>query len=400
MPEFSYRALDARKQFTSGHLQAVSVEAAVEQLLELGYTPLATAASRGHQAVGWKRFIPRPTVKPREVTRLLQDLALLLRSGLPLDDGLKLLTDNANSAMAATLRQMRKVIGSGGNFGEALEADPATASPDLIAIVKAAEAAGNLEHALRTVADQRAKQDAVSAKVRAAVRYPLFLFVVAGGVLVFFLTFVVPQFADVIRDYGGQTDRTVSIVIAISTFLRENGHAIVAGLVAILAAGLLALRTPKAKAFMLRILFRIPGLRGLVTLRRTASFCRGLSTLLASGVILTDALRLLSEARNDGGELKAIIGSVRRGGRLVDALEEANFVPALAARMLRVGEEAGSLDTVAGRCADFYEAKLAEEIDKLTGIVGPAAIVLISVLVGTLIVSIMSALLSINQMVM
>lgn len=400
MPEFAYRALDGRKQFTSGHLQAMSLEAAIDQLLELGYTPLSTVPSRGDQDLGWKRLLPRPTVKPREVTTLLQDLALLLRSGLVLDDGLKLLTDNASSAMGRILRQMRKVIGSGGNFGEALEGNPATALPDLIAIVKAAEAAGNLEHALRTVAEQRAKQDSVSAKVRAALRYPVFLLVVAIAVLVFFLTFVVPQFADVIHDYGGKTDPLVVTVIALSEFLRTNGEAIVAGLVAGLAAMFIAFRMPVVRVRMLKVLFHIPGLRGLVTLRRTANFCRGLSTLLANGVILTDALRLLGEARNDGGELKSIIDSVRRGGRLVDALEESNFVPELAARMLRVGEEAGSLDTVAARCADFYEAKLTEQIDKLTAVVGPAAIVLISSLVGTLIVSIMSTLLGINQMVM
>jgi general secretion pathway protein F len=400
MPEFAYRALDARKQFTSGHLQAMSLEAAVDQLLELGYTPLSTIPSRGDQELGWKRFIPRPTVKPREVTTLLQDLALLLRSGLPLDDGLKLLTDNANSAMSRVLLQMRKVIGSGSNFGEALEANPATALPDLIAIVKAAEAAGNLEHALRTVAEQRAKQDTVSAKVRAAIRYPVFLLFVAVAVLVFFLTFVVPQFSDVIRDYGGQPDWTVVTVIAISDFLRLNGETILIALATGLAAIFVAFRMPEVRWRMRKLFFQLPGLRGLVALRRTANFCRGLSTLLANGVILTDALRLLSEARNDGGELKAIIDNVRRGGRLVDALEASDFVPELAARMLRVGEEAGSLDTVAARCADYYEAKLTEQIDKLTSIAGPAAIVLISSLVGTLIVSIMSTLLSINQMAM
>jgi len=400
MAEFAYRALDGRKQFTSGHLQAMSLEAAVEQLLELGYTPLSTVPSRGDPELGWKRFIPRPMVKPREVTTLLQDLALLLRSGLPLDDGLKLLTNNANGAMARVLRQMRKVIGSGANFGEALEANPATASPDLVAIVKAAEAAGNLEHALRTVAEQRAKQDSVSAKVRSALRYPIFLLFVAVAVLVFFLTFVVPQFADVIRDYGGKADWTVTMVIGISDFLRHNGEAIMMELAAALAMIFVASRMPSVRARMVRFFLKFPGLRGLVTLRRTASFCRGLSTLLGNGVILTDALRLLSETRNDGGELESIIDKVRRGGRLVDALEEVNFVPELASRMLRVGEEAGSLDTVAARCADYYEAKLSERIDTLTAIVGPAAIVLISSLVGTLIVSIMSTLLSINQMVM
>src|SRR5216683_4511424 len=99
MPEFAYKALDSRRQFASGQLQAVSSNAAIEQLIELGYIPLSTTLSGQNRDLGWRRFIPQPPIKQREVTILLQDLALLLRSGLPLDDGLKLLTDNASSAM-------------------------------------------------------------------------------------------------------------------------------------------------------------------------------------------------------------------------------------------------------------------------------------------------------------
>jgi general secretion pathway protein F len=95
-----------------------------------------------------------------------------------------------------------------------------------------------------------------------------------------------------------------------------------------------------------------------------------------------------------------VFDRVRRGGRLVDAITETKLVPQLAARMLRVGEESGALDVAAARCANYYEAKLTEQIDKLTGIIGPAAIVFIATVIGTLIVSIMSTLLSIDQMVM
>jgi general secretion pathway protein F len=400
MPEFAYKALDSRRQFASGQLQAVSSNAAIEQLIELGYIPLSTTLSGQNRDLGWRRFIPQPPIKQREVTILLQDLALLLRSGLPLDDGLKLLTDNASSAMARLIRQMRKVIGSGGTFGDALQSHSATALPDLIAMVKAAEVAGNLEQALRAISEQRLKQEKVGAKIRNAVRYPLFLLFVAIAVLLFFLTFVVPQFADVVRDFGGQADWTVVTVIAVSDGLRQNWDAIVAIFVALLGLGFVAWRVPSARSRLLSTLIQLPGVRGIVVLRRTAHFCRGLGTLLANGVVLTDALRLLSESRSDGNQLKSIIDHIRRGGRLVDSLTETNFVPPLAARMLRVGEEAGSLDAVATRCAEYYEAKLADQVDKMAGFVGPAAIVLISSLVGTLIVSIMSTLLSINQIAM
>jgi general secretion pathway protein F len=400
MAEFSYKALDGRKQFVSGQLQAASMAAAIDQLIELGYVPLSTAPSASFRGAGWKRFIPQPTVSKREITILLQDLALLLRSGLPLDDGLRLLTDNTSGVMARVIRQMRRTIGSGTNFADALQSQPATSLPDLVAIVKSAEAAGNLEQALSHVAQERMKQERVNAKIRSAVRYPIFLLVVSVAVLLFFLIFVVPQFADVIRDFGAQPDPLVTTVMAISDGLRNNGQVILALGLFLAAGALLAWRSQTVRPKFVALFSRVPGIRGVVLLRRTTHFARGLGMLLGHGVTLTDALRLLSEAHVGDDRLRVVSDHIRRGGRLVDAIEKTNFVPPLAARMLRVGEESGSLDVVAARCADYYEAKLTEQVDKLAGIVGPAAIVLISSLVGTLIVSVMSTLLSINRMAM
>jgi len=398
MPEFTYQALDARKKFTSGQLHAASMSAAVEQLVELGYVPLSTKPSVSDRGVGWKKFLPQPRVTKREVTILLQDLASLLHSGLPLDDSLRLLAENASAGMAHLLRQLRSAVESGGNFADALKSHPATASPELVAVIKSAEAAGDLEHALRPLAEERLKRERLNAKVSAAVRYPLFLLFISVAVLVFFLSFVIPQFADAVRDFGGQTDWSVMTVIAISDGLRANGYLIgIAGLIFV-SICLLALRVQRVRNRIIGIFSRLPGIRGIVILRRTTHFCRGLGMLLANGVILTDALRLLSEAQADGSQLKIISDHVRRGGRLVDSIEETNFLPPLATRMLRVGEETGSLDSAATRCANYHEAKLTEQVDKLAGIVGPAAVIFISTVVGTLIVSIMSTLLSINQM--
>lgn len=400
MAEFAYKALDGRKQFVTGELQALSLNAAVEQLIELGYIPLSTIPTSQDRGAGWNRFVPQTKVSKREITILLQDLALLLRSGLPLDDGLKLLTDQASGAAARLIGQLRKAIGSGSNFADALQSQPATALPDLIAVVKSAEAAGNLEHALGVVAQERLKREKVSVKVRSAVRYPIFLLIVSIAVLVFFLVFVVPQFADVVRDFGAHPDSLVTTVIAISDGMRQNGDAIAVMAAVLIGIAFLAWRMRRVRTILVALFSELPVIRGILILRRTTNFCRGLGTLLANGVTLTDALRLLSEAQIGGDRLRVIADHIRRGGRLVDSITETNFVPPLAARMLRVGEESGSLDTVAMRCADYYEAKLIDQIDKLTGIVGPAAIVFISALVGTLIVSIMSTLLSINQMVM
>jgi general secretion pathway protein F len=396
--DYLYKALDAQGEFVSGRLQAASPSAAAQQLLQLGYVPLDTKPSTTERRA--TSFLPQSRVPKREITILLQDLALLLRSGLPLDEGLRLLVFDASGLTARLISQLRSSIASGMNFADALRTHPDTNLPEVIAIVRSAEATGKLDGALETIAQERIKHEKLSARITAALRYPIFLLLVSVAVLAFFLIFVVPQFAAVVRDFGTRQDGLVTTVIAISDGLRHNGNMIAVSLAALLGGLLLMVRNRVVRQRLAAMLGRLPILRGIVVLRRTTLFCRGLGTLLSNGVNLTSALRLMSEAGVGGERLTGVIDRVRRGGRLVDAITEADLVPPLAARMLRVGEESGALALVATRCADYYESKLTDRIDRLTGIVGPAAIIVIATVIGTLIVSIMSTLLSIDQMVM
>jgi general secretion pathway protein F len=399
MAEFSYRAIDARGQFVSGELQAASMSVAVNQLVELGYIPLSTSPAVHTRRGLWAFLLSTGKVPARDVTVLLQDLVLLLRSGLPLDEGLRLLTENASGATNRLITRLRASISNGANFAEALQSHPATNLPELVAVVRSAEAAGILVMALEQFAQERVKQDQIRSRIQSAIRYPLFLLVVSMGVLLFFLLFVVPQFADVVRDFGTKPDPMVGAVIRLSTTLRDNVDVVSALAVGFVVLVFLAWRFEPVRK-KARVLLRLPLIRSIVTLRRTAMFCRSLGMLLSNGVNLTDALRLMSESGVGDDRIAVVFDRVRRGGRLVDALAETNLIQQLATRMLRVGEESGALASVSIRCAGYYEAKLTEQIDKLTGIVGPAAIVFISSVIGTLIVSVMSTLLSINQMIM
>src|SRR4029077_6630124 len=131
-------------------------------------------------------------------------------------------------------------------------------------------------------------------------------------------------------------------------------------------------------------------------------FCRNLAVLLGAGVPLTAALRILADMMASTGRAAvwtSIVDKVRQGGKLSEALADKATLPAMATRMLRLGEETGQLPTLAGRVAEFYEAKLQRSLDRFVGIAGPAAIILISTVVGGLIVSVMTALLSVTQLV-
>lgn len=237
--------------------------------------------------------------------------------------------------------------------------------------------------------------------ISSSLRYPAFLLIAASAVLIFFLIAVVPQFAGVLRDFGAKQTGVVGFVLAASDFLIAEGEVVAAVAAAGLLVLLLVFRRPEARARAGALMARLPGLAGLVALRRTAVFCGGLATLLANGVTLTEALRVLGDLPGaTGAGLQRVGEGVRRGKRLVEAIGQENYLPPLALNMLRLGEETGELAEISRRTAEFYETKLTARLDRLSGIVGPAAIVGIAVMVGGLIVSILSALLSINQLVL
>jgi general secretion pathway protein F len=400
MPTFSYKAIDADGRFVAGEVVAADPREVARQLAKLGYVPLETTAGRRALQTEKRVFGFRRSVGRREITVFLRELSLILRAGLTVDDALLLLAGEEGPGLAAVARDLRSAIASGASFGDALQRHPTLFGPDLVAMVRVAEASGTLETVLESVSEERARTEALMDKVASSLRYPAVLLVLACGVLVFFLVVVVPQFAAVLRDFGQQPVGLVAFVLATSDALIVHGRTIMAVLLGLLLLLLLARQHPPSLRLLKRYFTRLPGLRGVLELRRTVLFCSSLGMLLTNGVTLSHALQVLLELPGAAAEgLEGVVEGVRRGGRLVDALARMNYLPPLALKMLRVGEESGELATVTRRTAEFYETKLSDRLDRIAGVIGPAAIVLIATIVGGLIISILSAILGVNQLV-
>jgi general secretion pathway protein F len=395
---FSYKALDAEGGFVVGEIEAPDKRDVARRLERLGYVTLDTGIAKPE--TGQRLFSFQRSVGQREITVFLRELALVLRAGLTLDDALLLLAGEERRGLAVVSRDLRAAISGGQSFADALRRHPKLFGPDLIAMVRVAEAAGNLDKILESVGEERLRTERLLDKISSSLRYPAVLFVAAISVLIFFLVVVVPQFAGVLRDFGQKPTGLVGAVLGTSDFVVQNGDTLAGILLVILVAAFFAFRRPQARKWAFRTLSRMPGLRGILLLRSTVMFCSSLSTLLGHGVTLTSALRVMADSQGAfAGDLDRVVEGVRRGGRLVESLSEVGYLPPLAVKMLRVGEESGEIAIVARRTADFYEAKLSDRLDRLAGVVGPAAIVTIAGIVGGLIVSILSALLSVNQLI-
>jgi general secretion pathway protein F len=399
MPQFRYRAVTQAGELVAGQVEAPSRAEVIRRIEYLGHLPIeAQLANEGFfGGLGLSARSP----KSHDVTVFLRQLGLLVEAGLTLEAALATLGDDTNKAVARFSDSLRSSITAGHGFADALERHPNVIDPAYVAMVRAGEASGKLEGALGAIVEDRTRKELLAERVNSAIRYPLFLISAAILILLFFLTYVVPQFASVFKDLGNRLNAGAAFVLAASTWLRANLDLVAGGALVAILGGWVVLHKRERRARLLDVIATIPGIAGPMRDRRTARVIGTLGLLVANGVPLPAALKILRNVVSGARSLAAIDrlhDQVRSGRRFADALTETDLLPPLAVRMLRVGDETGDLPSIARHAAQFYEHRLSLGLDRLMGAVGPATIIAVSVVIGTLIISIISALLSITEL--
>jgi general secretion pathway protein F len=399
MPQFRYRALTQAGEVVIGEVDAPSRDEVIRRIEYLGHLPIeAEVVSQGLFSVSrGGGNVPRA----RDVTLFLRQLALLVAAGLTLEGGLQTLSDDVSKAVAKFANALRASISAGDSFADALERHPRVIEPAYIAMVRAGEASGKLDAILRAIVEDRTRRELLGERFNAAIRYPLFLVGAAVLVLTFFLIYVVPQFEPVFKDLGGRLNSGAAFVLGASEWLRGNFDLLLGTcIIAVLSVWIVALSKAR-RARIVELISSIPGIAGPMRDRRTARIIGTLGLLVANGVALPAALKILRDVVSEPRLVSAIDRvheQVRNGRRFADALADAELLPPLAVRMLRVGDETGDLPSIAAHASQFYEHKLGVGLDRLMGAIGPVTIILVSVVIGALVVSIMSALLSITEL--
>ena len=403
MPQFRYRALTEGGEVVSGLISAPTAAEVARRIDYLRLVPIDTIVEDAPAHTSWLNFKFEQRPRSEDVTIFTLDLALLLKAGARLDDALELLANDVDiGRLRSTAGAIRSSVLAGESFADALAQHPDQFPPMYVALVRVGEASGTLEHILHVLARERSRAEALRRQLTDALRYPAFVLFAAVGVLIFFLVFVLPQFGAVLHDFGAKIDPIAGTFIGVSEFVIAHKDLVGFTSVAVLACGFLVLRKPQWRAAIFARLARLPLVRTLLAFHRTALFCRNLEVLLAAAVPLTRSLRILADMMATIGNADIwarVVDRVRHGGKLSDALAETAMLPAMAVRMLRLGDETGELPVLAGRVADFYETKLQRSLDRVVGLIGPLAIIAISVVVGGLIVSVMTSLLSVSQLV-
>jgi general secretion pathway protein F len=402
MPVFVYKAADRRGQTVDGVMEAPDARAVVERLHKEAYYPIRVAP-HGERA-GWLALggVGSSRIRQRDLLGLTQQLATLFEAGLPLDRALTIMQELAATPRIRTIvTDLLHSVRGGASFSEALaKHHPRPFSRLYINMVRAGEKGGVLEVSLRRLAEFLEARAAFNEAVVSALAYPLVITTVGAAAIVFLMTFVIPRFATIFEDLGQTIPLPTQILLSVSAALQTYWWV---GAIVVLA-GVLAWRVWTAnregRLAWDRTLLRLPIVGALTMKVETARFARTLGTMLRSGVPVLGAMGVVGDMMSNqavGIAVARLADGVKRGGTIAAGMQQHGTFPALAVHMVRVGEETGRLEEMLLKVADTFETDVRTELKRVLGLLEPAIILGMGVLVAFIVVAMLLAIFSINE---
>ncbi len=400
MPVFVYRAADRRGQTIDGVMEAPDARAVVERLQKDAYYPIRVALHA--ERTGWPAFGGSARFSQRDLLALTQQLATLVEAGLPLDRALAIVEELAPHARArALVGDLLVTVRGGASLSEALaKHHPRPFSRLYINMVRAGEKGGVLEVTLRRLAEFLEARAVFAEAVIGALTYPAVLLTVALGAIVFLLTFVVPRFATIFADLGQAVPLPTQILMAVSAVIQGYWWAGLLGLLAVVLGWRVWTGTPEGRVAWDQTLLGLPLIGGLALKIEAARFARTLGTMLKSGVPVMGALAVVGDMMTNqaiGRAVGRLADGVKRGGTIAAGMQEQARFPALAIHMVRVGEETGRLEEMLLKVAETFEADVRTEMKRALDLLGPVVILGMGLIVAFIVVAMLLAIFSINE---
>jgi type IV pilus assembly protein PilC len=331
-------------------------------------------------------------VNAMDIAVFSRQLATMLAAGIPLVQGFEIVgAGHEKPSMQKLILDIKSDIEAGTSLHEALAKHPLYFDDLYVNLVEAGEQAGALEGLLDKIASYKEKTEAIKKKVKKALFYPAAVLAVAIIVTIILLIFVIPQFEALFKGFGADLPAFTQMVINLSRFVQNEGFFILAVVIGLFWTFFyFKKRSKKMREFLDRMSLKMPVIGPILNKAAIARFSRTLSTMFAAGVPLVEALESVAGATGNIVYENAVMrmrDEVATGQRLQRAMETTELFPNMVVQMIAVGEESGSLDTMAGKVATFYEAEVDNAVDAMSSLLEPLIMVILGVLVGGLVIA-------------
>src|SRR5690554_2382049 len=402
MAAFVYRAVDTNGKQQKGVLEADSSRQVRQQLRDKGWIPLSVEVTT-QKAKNEGVFSRSPRLSVPELALITRQLATLIQAGLPIDESLKALSDQTGKQrIKAMILAIRAKVLEGYTLAKALAEYP-KAFPHLYrSTVAAGEHAGHLDSVLNRLADYTEARQASDQKIKLAAMYPIILSIVAIGIVIGLLTYVVPDIVDVFVKNGQELPGLTQFMLNLSHFMTDWGLLTIILLVVALIVFNMALRNAGFRKKWHAFLIRMPALGRFVKDTNTARFGSTLAILTSSGVPLVDAMRIASQVVLNIPIQEALTQAtikVSEGSSLNKALAETGFFPPIMLHMIASGENSGELDSMLAKTATQQETTLENTVEALVKIFEPLMLLMMGGIVATIVAAIMMPILELQKMV-
>jgi type IV pilus assembly protein PilC len=331
-------------------------------------------------------------ITDKDITLFTRQLATMMKSGVPLLQAFDIVgKGHSNAAVARLLMEIKTEVETGSSLKQAFEKHPLYFDALFCNLIGAGEAAGILDSLLDRLATYKEKILAIKSKIKSALFYPMAIIVVAVVITAVIMIFVIPAFKQVFTNFGADLPGPTLLVMAISDFFVQYWYAIFGGA----GLGLYMFfwtwrRSVKMQIFMDRVMLKLPVFGHLVRISCIARWARTLATMFAAGVPLVEALESVAGASGNYEyyvATKKIQSEVSTGSSLTSSMQGTDVFPNMVIQMVSIGEEAGSLDAMLSKVADFFEAEVDDAVEALSSLMEPMIMVVLGTLIGGMVIA-------------
>lgn len=403
MTVYFYQATDKNGKFIEGDLDAPDYRMAIAKIRSLNYFPVHVWEEKPKKNISLKipDFGFLPQVPQKELLNFTQQLATLVNSGLTLDKSLSMLAQlTEKEKTREILADIHDRVHAGNTFSASLAEYPRVFSKLYTNMVRAGEAGGVLGSVLSRLTDFLEKSEELKGNIRSAMIYPILLVLVGGSAVVVLMTVVIPKFASIFGDMGKTLPLSTQFLLSTSSFLSSYWWALLLLFTAGIATLMVYLKTEAGKYRWDDLALKLPLFGSLIRKIEVSRFSRTMSTLLTSGVPVLQSLFITRTILSNSVIAKAmdrLYDGLKGGKGISEPLGKLSVFPPLAVHMITVGEETGTMDEMLAKISVAYDKEVERSIKQLISLIEPFMILLMGGIVGFIVISMLMAIFSINE---
>jgi type IV pilus assembly protein PilC len=409
MPKFKYRVRDFRGSAIEQTTEASNATDLRTRLREQGMYVLEIAEVKSSDISSLFSFeviqMATTSIKIRDKSVFARQLSALINAGVSLVRSLSVLEDQAtNIKMKKYLTQVGFDVQQGTGLADSMRKFPQAFDNLFVAMIQAGEVGGVLDEVLERLSKLLEDQDRLQRQIKSALAYPTTVLVLATGIFLAMVTFILPVFKNIFKQLGGELPAFTRAMLVISDFLQNpfGWVALIGGGAAIAFAYKTVYATPAGRLNIDRLQLKLPLFGDLIQKAAVARFCRTFGALTRSGVPILTSLEIVRDTAGNQVISQAVDEArrvIREGGMISPTLQKEKCFPPMAVQMISVGEEAGELDTMLMKVADFYELEVEQAVKSLTSLLEPIMIVFLGGMVGSVILAMYLPLFSIFDLI-